>query len=164
MSRPGGSGAAVAWFPLAPGEVIGDGNDPDYKNRAFATAVPRTAFVGGLPVAPALVDDIPRQRLADAPVILDAIGIAPAGAAAGASTPKKPAPVALAAVARAKPARLAASRQSFLAHLHEMLVRDARKRLKVATAIVLRPHPPTSTSALHSAHNRQHLAAARGGA
>ena len=80
LSRPGDAGPAVAWLPLAPGEAVGDGNDANYRNRRFATAVPRAVFAGGFPVAAALIDDVPEQRFADAPIILGALGIPPLGA------------------------------------------------------------------------------------
>jgi hypothetical protein len=41
-------------------------------------------------------------------------------------------------------------------------VREVRRRLRIATAVVLRA--PPLASAYHSPHNRRHLAAARGGA
>jgi hypothetical protein len=177
LSRPGDIGAmsAVAWFPLAPGEAIGDGTDANYQNRRFATAVPRAAFAAGLPVANALVDDVPVQRFVDAPVILQALGIPPAsppGSSIVATAPKKPEPVVAAApaVAAAVPAANAPvspdERQGYVVALRDIPVRtpprDIRKRVRVASIIVLRTRH--LASALHSPHNRQHLAAARGGA
>jgi len=172
LSRPGDIGAtpAVAWFPLAPGETIGDGQEANYRNRLFATAVSRPAFAGGLAVAASVVDDVPERRFADAPVILDAIGIAPVGAAI--TAPKKPAAVTVAAVTTPEsptiapsPAPVEATRQPFIVALRDTpvraLVQEVRRR--VGVAIVLRSRPPPSTSALRSPHNRQHLAAARGG-
>jgi hypothetical protein len=182
LSRPGDIGAmpAVAWFPLAPGETIGDGADANYQNRRYATAVPRAVFAAGLPVANALVDDLPVQRFADAPVILQALGIPP-GSSIAAATPKKPEPAvaAASAVPPANPASAAAAsmpaanaptspdeRQGYVVALRDAPVRapprEMRKRVRVASVIVLRPRP--LASALHSPHNRQHLAAARGGA
>jgi hypothetical protein len=102
LSYPDASGPAVAWFPLAPGEVywpsyttaldairrlnagavkdvakIGagiDGGPPGdlitapYQNRRFASVVPRSVFVGGRAVAPALVQ-LPEPRLENAPLL-----------------------------------------------------------------------------------------------
>ena len=182
LSRPGDIGAApaIAWFPLAPGEAVDAEADADgqYKNRRFATAVPRPIFAGGLPVAAALVDDVPEQRFVDAPIILGGLGIPPLGPVIAVSKKappavgiSPPAPVAIAAAppppVAPEPASAGATpRQPYIVTLRDAPVRtavhDAKKRLRVATVIVLRPRP--LASALHSPHNRQHLAAARGGA
>jgi hypothetical protein len=102
LSYPDASGPAVAWFPLAPGEIywpsyttaldaihrlnagavkdvakIGGGIDGEppaeiitapYQNRRFASVVPRSVFVGGRAVAPALVQ-LPEPRLDNAPLL-----------------------------------------------------------------------------------------------
>ena len=170
LSRPGDIGAApaVAWFPLAPGETVGDGADATYQNRRFATAVPRAVFAAGQPVANALVDDVPVRRFVDAPVILQALGIPP-GSPVVAAAPKKPEPAApaIAAVAPTPNAPAAPDeRQGYVVALRDAPprppVHEIRKRVRVASVIVLRARP--LASALHSPHNRQHLAAARGGA
>ena len=179
LSRPGDIGAspAVAWFPLAPGERMGAGADADgrYKNRRFATAVPRAVFAGGLPVAPALVDDVPVRRLADAPVILQALGITPAGPAVPAAAAKpvaarrvKPV-VASAATPPANAAAASDERHAYVVALRDPPppparppTRDTRRRAHVAAAATLRTRPLSGTP--RSPHNRQHLAAARGGA
>ncbi len=180
LSRPGDIGAmpAVAWFPLAPGETVGDA-DGDYKNRRFATAVPRADFAAGLPVA--IVDDIPERRFAEAPVILASLGIAPGPAVA----PKKPvrsAAVPVATAAASPPAAVPsaaapaeAPRQPFVVALRDAPVRTPVKivqkplRLRVAASLVLRTHHLVLqtrhlASALRSPHNRTRFAAARGGA
>jgi hypothetical protein len=112
LSYPDAFSPAVAWFPLAPGEIYwpdytddlaairrinvaavddaaaidfaADG-DPaseivhgDYLYRSFATVVPRSVFVAGRPVAPALVQ-LPSRRLANAPLLTGSPGIAAAG-------------------------------------------------------------------------------------
>lgn len=167
LSRPGDIGAApaVAWFPLAPRETPGDA-DGNYRNRRFATAVPRAAFTSGLPVADTMIDDIPRRRFVDAPVILDALSIAPDGTAGG----KRP-PVRLAS-AVSPPAANAdeGARQPFVVALREapppkpvarVAQRVAHKKAHVATAASRAHH---LASAPRSPHNRTHLAAARGGA
>jgi hypothetical protein len=135
ISYPDASGPAVAWFPLAPGEVywpsythdldtirrINRGAVADvaaaiglaaagappaaivdgvYRNREFASVVPRAVFVGGKPVAPALVQ-LPAQRLNNAPLLAGSPGIVPPPAAAAR-------PVAMAS-ASAAPARRPAS-------------------------------------------------------
>jgi hypothetical protein len=191
MSRPGDIGAtpAVAWFPLAPDEKLGDA-DGDYLNRRFTTAVARTSFIAGLPVASAIVDDIPEQRFIDAPVILGALGIPPAGAPVAVAAVPKPADIATAAANAAAitsdPApEPATARQPFLVALRDAparvvrVVHEVGRKLRLAAA-VLRAHRPANTnsahvvtstyrphalaSVYHSPHNRRHLAAARGGA
>jgi hypothetical protein len=165
LSRPGDAGSAIAWFPLAPGEMIGDGDDANYKNRRFGTAVPRAAFAAGQPVAAALIDDVPERRFADAPVILGALDISPTNPALVAASPRKPAVVTLAAAARPAPAAPPeTARRRFAVQLRAAVTRDTHKRLRVAAAIVVRSRSAASTSALRSPHNRAHLAAARGGA
>ena len=173
LSRPGDFNAmpAIAWFPLAPGETVGDAGGT-YKNRRFATAVPRASFAAGLPVATAIVDDLPEQRFIDAPVILGGLNIPPAGAAVAAAGPPKATETAAAAVASdTEPPRqpfVVALRDAPLHLMREVreaplrVVREVRRRLRIATAAVLRAHP--LASAYHSPHNRRHLAAARGGA
>jgi hypothetical protein len=159
LSRPGDFNAppAIAWFPLGPGEAVGDGNEANYQNRRFATAVPRAVFASGLSVANALVDDVPTQRFADAPVILRALDIPPvAFGAVVTAAPRKPVAVAVAAPMPARKAVVVAQRVA--------PARDVGKRLRLATAVALRSRPLASTSAFHPGHNRQHLAATRGGA
>ncbi|HXC27490.1 MAG TPA: DUF6600 domain-containing protein [Stellaceae bacterium] len=175
MSRPGdiGTPPAVAWFPLGPGETLRDGQEASYANRRFATAMPRTSFAAGIPVAAAAVDDLPEQRFLDAPVILGALNIQPPGAlpvvAAG-----QPTVAAVDAASEAVAAPETAEHQPFFVALRDAplrVIRDIPRKLKVA-AIVLRTrftaHPPVSVrplvSAYHSPHNRRHLAALRGGA
>lgn len=111
LSYPDAFGPAVAWFPLAPGEVywpaytadldtirrlneaavadvstIGataDGAPPasvvnaDYRNRRFASVVPRAVFAGGKPVAAALLH-LPERRLDNAPLLVGSLQIPPA--------------------------------------------------------------------------------------
>jgi hypothetical protein len=183
LSRPGDIGTmpAVAWFPLGPGETAGDA-DGAYQNRRFATAVPRASFAAGLPVAMALVDDVPEQRFIDAPVILSGLDIPPAGTPAAVGAVK---PVETPAAAAANPAVMeadtgpeaATTRQPFFVALRDAparvarVVHEVRNKLRLATAAVLRAHVLANAdhahrlaSAYHSPHNRRHLAAARGGA
>ncbi|MBV9551440.1 MAG: hypothetical protein JO032_01485, partial [Alphaproteobacteria bacterium] len=180
LSCPGDQGPAVAWFPLAPGETVGDGNEETYKNRRFATAVLRGVFAGGKPVAPALVD-LPEQRLLDAPVILGALGIPPAAAAIAVAARKPVAVFAKTLAATVKPPPIAAVKPMLAALAsavqqartlppaprHEVAVAlPVRKRLTLAAAATgtVRARPAPSTGAAHPAHTpRQHLAA-RGGA
>jgi hypothetical protein len=162
LSRPGDAGPAVAWFPLAPGESVGDGDDANYKNRRFATAVPRTVFATGLPVAAALINDVPERRFVEAPVILQSLGIPPTSASVVAAAPKKPATVTVAAVSMRAPTP--PRRHPIAVALRATPAHEAGKKLRIAVAIVLRPHALPSTSALRSLHTRAHLAAARGGA
>ena len=153
LSYPDASGPAVAWFPLAPGEVywpgytndlavirrINDGTvadiaalepgidgappaavrNGDYRNRRFASVVPRGTFVAGRPVATAVVD-LPRKRLDDAPLLAGSPQIGP------------PAPRAVAVAASAAAHRLADAAGSRVAHAVQTLTR------------VLRPHVEAS--------------------
>jgi hypothetical protein len=159
LSRPGDIGAApaVAWFPLAPEETVGDA-DGAYKNRRFATAVPRAAFTGGLAVADTMIEDIPKRRFVDAPVILDALSIAPDGAPLEKRTPVRSGSVPPAPAAEG-------TRQPFVVTLRDApprpAPRESHKKVRIA---VLVPRARPLASAAHSPHNRAHLAAARGGA
>lgn len=195
LSRPGDIGAtpAVAWFPLAPDEKLGDA-DGDYLNRSFSTAIARTGFAAGQPVASAIVDDIPEKRFVDAPVILGALGILPAGSPVAVAAAPKPAETTLAAAAAADTAAAnsnaapepATARQPFFVALRDAparvvhVVHEVGRKLRLATVAVLRAHrlvsverahvvasgyrPHALASVYHSPHNRRHLAAARGGA
>jgi hypothetical protein len=169
LSRPGDSGPAIAWFPLAPGETVGDA-DGDYRKRRSATAVPRAVFAGGQPVAAAVVDDIPAQRFADAPVILQGLDIAPAGAPPGsavATALAKAADTAIAAAPEAGSDALASARQPFIVALHaaplravvHAAVHEMRRKLRVAAL-----HAHVLVNPARWLHNRRRLAAARGGA
>jgi hypothetical protein len=166
LSRPGdiGTAPAVAWFPLAPGETVGDGNEADYQNRRFAAAVTRPIFAGGRPIAAALLD-LPEQRFADAPVILESLGIMPVGATGVAAAVPRALPV-LAAVAP-PPADLD-QRHAFVVQLRDIPPSAphvlARKKVTLVAAIPLRARLAASTSTLRSTHTRTRLTAARGGA
>jgi hypothetical protein len=164
ISRPNEVGPAVGWFPLAPGETP---DDPDarYLSRLFASVVPRPVFASGRPVQPALIQ-LPDQRLADAPIILGALQIGPAVAAAAARPTQVPA-------VGSKPVTQAKAREVFVARMNAVLLRMMQKKFAVAAkmrrargapGVLARPYPAPSTTAPHSAHNREHLAAARGGA
>jgi hypothetical protein len=162
LSYAGGSGPAVAWFPLAPGEVYwpADQGDPPaalinaaYKNRRFASAVPRRVFVNGKPVADAVVD-IPNRRLDVAPVIPGSPGLAPPAPHLVAALPPirlpKPAapPLLAAATPKPAPARIPLDAP---AHPHAKHAAAAR-----------RPHPPLRVAVAppHPAHDRRHVAEA----
>ena len=111
LSYPDGNGPAVAWFPLAPGEVywpgytsdlevirrinagavhnvaaIGPGLNGqlpaavvngDYRNRRFASVVPRPVFVAGRAVASSMIE-LPGARLDNAPLLAGSPQIPPA--------------------------------------------------------------------------------------
>jgi len=174
LSRPGdiGTSPAVAWFPLAPGEKMNTEADADgqYQNRRFATAVPRAVFAGGQPVANALVDDVPATRFAAAPVILQGLGIAPADPTPPVAAKKRN--IETSAVKHVAAARRAVIVASAHGPPARHLTHDARPHPHVAKAAI-RPHPHATAAvatrphplatAPHSPHNRQHLAAARGG-
>lgn len=161
LSYAGGSGPAIAWFPLAPGEAYwrpGEGDPPaalinaTYKNRRFATAVPRAIFLNGKPVADAVVD-IPARRLDVAPVMPGWPGLAPpapkAVAALPAIKPAHPTPAPLFAAAP-KPARA-------------RIALDTRARPRARHVAAMRhPRPPLRVAAIpaHPEHDHRHIAEA----
>jgi hypothetical protein len=61
----------------APADVVND----DYRNRRFASVVPRAAFLAGRPVAAALIG-LPARRLDNAPLLAGSPGLAPDAPAA----------------------------------------------------------------------------------
>ena len=143
LSYPGAGGPAVAWFPLAPGETYWPGYagnaaaasrspagasttaaadtsrppadivNAAYKNRRFATVVPRAVFTGSRAVAPSLIR-LPETRLVNAPVLPGSPQIAPPAPATAASSGAGMRRVATVAPAprpaRALPARPAVAR------------------------------------------------------
>jgi hypothetical protein len=181
LSRPGNDGAAVGWFPFAPGETAG-GGDAHFHNRRSASVVPRAVFAGGQPVQATLLD-LPEWRLDNAPVIAGELGIPPVGvggtgyvaeAAAPQITPDRVVSVPLSRLVSPLTAPLATARQAVLARIQAVLVHAARKRLTPSVAssphhqhaalTIVRPRVAPSTIATHSTHTHPHLAAARGGA
>ena len=181
LSRPGNDGAAVAWFPFAPGERPDD-PDEHYLNRRAASIVPRAIFASGKPVQASLLD-MPEWRLDDAPVILGALNIAPTGDGGTAFVAKAdPEPVLPTRVAVVTPVEKpvppltpqARVKQLLVERIHTILRHAASKKVthaasashrwRAAEASPTRPHPAPSTTAVGSKHNRKHLAAARGGA
>ncbi|MGH7091900.1 MAG: DUF6600 domain-containing protein [Stellaceae bacterium] len=129
LSYAGGSGPAVAWFPLGPGEPYWapDAGEPPaavidgtYRYRRFATAVPRPVFVAGKPVADALVD-IPQRRLAVAPLVAGGPQIPPPTP----HTPATPHPAAVAVTHKpAAPVHLA-TKVHLVATIHSAIVHRA---------------------------------------
>jgi uncharacterized protein DUF6600 len=183
LSRPGNDGAAIGWFPLAPGESVDDGSAASSLNRRAASIVPRAVFAAGKPIQSALLE-LPEWRLDDAPVIFGELNIAPVGDGGTAFVAAAaPAPVEVARVAVvtptekpvAHPTPQVRARQLLIAHIHNILMRAAGKRSppaaastshrwRAAAASLTGPHPAPSTIATASTHNRPHLAAGRGGA
>jgi hypothetical protein len=181
LSRPGNDGAAVGWFPLAPGETTGDASDAHFRNRRAASVVPRAVFAGGQPVQSTLLD-LPEWRLDNAPVIVGELGIPPvgiggtgyvAGATAPQVTPERVVSVPLSRLVSPLASPMS-TRQLALARIQEVLAHAVRKRLapsvlssphhQHAALAIVRPRAAPSTIATHSTHNHPHLAAARGGA
>jgi hypothetical protein len=184
LSYPDAVGPAVAWFPLAPGDIYWPGYtkdldlirrinegavavfptmDPgingappaeivngDYPNRRFASAVPRSVFLAGRPVAPALLR-LPEQRLANAPVLPGSPQIAPA--APHVTTVVASAPGAATRLAARAAPRLARAmhtiggilrpRARTPAALAALLVRSAQAR---AATLALSRHSPASNA------------------
>ncbi|HTT80505.1 MAG TPA: DUF6600 domain-containing protein [Stellaceae bacterium] len=98
-----GSVADVAAIgPTAAGAPPASVIDGSYRNRAFASVVPRAVFVGGKPVAAALVQ-LPKERLKNAPLLAGSPDISPAAphavAVASAAGRRKVAAVAIKRVA-----------------------------------------------------------------
>jgi hypothetical protein len=182
ISRPGNDGAAIAWFPLAPGESRDDPGQ-HYRNRRAASIVPRAVFAGGKPVQTSLLE-LPEWRLDDAPIVLGALNIPPVGNGGTAFVAAaEPAPVVAERVVVVTPVEKPAAqltpqarvRQAQITHIHDILMRATSRRVpraavsashhwRTAEAVPARPHPTPSTTATASTHNRRHLAAARGGA
>ena len=178
LSYPDAVGPAVAWFPLAPGDIywpgytrdldlirrinqgtvadpstIGPGinGEPpaeivngDYPNRRFASVVPRSVFLAGRPVAPALLR-LPGQRLANAPLLPGSPQIAPPAQHAGVVAPASGAAARL--VARAAPGLARAmhtiagilQRRARTAAARPVFVRSAQAR---AATLALSRHSP----------------------
>jgi uncharacterized protein DUF6600 len=199
LSYPDSGGPAVAWFPLAPGELYWpnytddfdairqvnagavanaaaiepgpDGAPPlavvkgEYRNRRAASVVPRAAFVGGKPVAAALIR-LPDERLDNAPVLAGSPQIAPPA--------PRPAVVAAAPAPTGRAGLGAASRFAAARHLAQAHNRGNGLRL----AVMVRPANPRAghwhvagerlgrshvVAAARPAHQRIRLAAARHG-
>ena len=185
LSYPDGNGPAVAWFPLAPGEIYwpsytndldtirrtnaGSGADPaaiatvpngstpaaivngEYKNRSFASVVPRPVFTGGRAVARALID-LPERRLENAPLLAGSPQIPPAAAPAqiaGAArtlvrileAPPAPKPAPAAAVLRGAQhsARIASAKTGSRSGAHLHVVRE--RIVAISASQTGRPHP-----------------------
>jgi hypothetical protein len=167
LSYAGGSGPAVAWFPLAPGEAYwpADHGDPPaalvnaaYKNRRFATAVPRGVFMNGKPVADAVVD-IPKRRLDVAPVMPGSPDLAaPAPKLIAALPPVRPSPKPM------PPARITVAAAKLPAARIALARQPVRPRAKRVTALHL--HRPRvlplrlTVAPSHAApeHDRRHIA------
>jgi len=137
LSRPGNDGAAVGWFPLAPGETVEGGSgsaEPHFRDRRAASVVPRAVFAGGQQVQTALLD-LPEWRLDDAPVILGSLGIPPVGDGGSGYVAETVAPPVLAArvvsvplLSNAPvPAPRPTLRQAVLGRIHEVLARATLK-------------------------------------
>jgi hypothetical protein len=180
LSYPDAFRPAVAWFPLAPGEVYwpdftddpaairrlneGIGADPsllaptrkgdppadivtgDYSNRRHASVVPRAVFIGGRPVAEALIE-LPAHRLENAPLLAGSPGIEP-------PRPRPPARTPSEAPSAAVPAQAERARDT-LAGIGRS--RETRQGA-AAPAVSQRPAPRTVTAGKRAA---QPQAAAR---
>ena len=171
ISYPDAFSPAVAWFPLAPGEVYwpsftndpeairrlnaGSGVDPativpaeigpaeigsarkdmppaniingQYRNRRFASVVPRPVFVGGKPVADALIA-LPVRRLEHAPLLAGSPGIEPQAASS-------PVRVAAESAGRGVAAKLAKARDT----LARIIIGRGQKKHSVEIAIARTP-------------------------
>jgi hypothetical protein len=153
LSYAGGSGPAVAWFPLAPGEAYwpaAEGDPPAalinaaYKYRRFASAVPRAVFTGGKPAADAVVD-IPARRLDVAPVMPGSPGLTPPAPKlvaalppirVRAAKPAPPPPSLAAAAPKPAPAKIALD-----APAHPRARRAARTHAPPVRVAAAPPHP-----------------------
>ena len=98
----------AAIVPAADGAPPTSVIDGTYRNRAFASVVPRAVFVSGKPVAPALVQ-LPKERLENAPLL------------AGSPDIKPSAPHAVAVASAAPPRRAAAKKTEATRRLARIL-------------------------------------------
>jgi hypothetical protein len=117
-------GATAAGAP--PAAII----DAAYRNREFASVVPRAVFVGGKPVMPALVH-LPPERLKNAPLLAGSPDIAPAApraVAAASGTPTR------------KPAAKLAEAAHTLARILRLRHRAVAAEWRVRRAQRARPH------------------------
>jgi hypothetical protein len=138
--------------------------DGDYRNRRFASVVPRPVFIGGRPVAPALIQ-LPGERLDDAPLLAGSPQIAPA--------PPRPVAVATAvgprwARAMQTLARILAPRGRTRAARAAILVHPAHARLAALALVghsrwpgarLVRPRLIAAVAS-RTSHLRLHFAAA----
>jgi hypothetical protein len=111
VAEPATIGPALNGKP--PADVV----TGDYRNRRFATVVPRAVFLGGKPVAEALID-LPVRRLENAPLLAGSPQIEPPTGGQAAAPPS-------AARRRGIAANLAKARETLSRILR---FREARKR------------------------------------
>ncbi len=169
LSYAGGSGPAIAWFPLAPGEAYWPANrgdppaglvDAAYKNRRFASAVPRAIFISGKSVTDAIVD-IPTRRLDGAPVIPGSPMLTPAAAPRlvaalpriAPSKPPTPAPLIAAAAPKPAPAaRIALDAPARPKTRHVAILRGSSRGAPLRLTVTP-PHPATDRRHVAEAHH-----------
>ncbi len=111
----------------------------DYRNRRFASVVPRAVFLGGRPVAPALVD-LPEGRLENAPVLAGSPQLAPRAtlmAAAAAAMDRRIAPKLATAVQALS--RILKPRGTTNSVRAAVLVRSASTPARLSRALVRSP-------------------------
>lgn len=141
--------------------------DGEYRNRRFASIVPRPIFVGGQPVAPALVQ-LPEQRLDNAPLLAGSPQIGPtAPHPAVAASTARPAKLTGAvrvlariigsqrrALALAPAAPAASAAAAAVATTHVQIRSGAHLvQLKVIHAVFSRsPHRPLQIAAIRRRH------------
>ena len=181
LSYPDAFSPAVAWFPLAPGEVywpsftddpkvirrLNDGAVADpaaigparkdqppadvvtgqYRNRRYASVVPRPVFIGGKPVAEALIE-LPPRRLENAPLLAGSPGIEPPRIEPLGTTP--PVKAATQSAGRGVAANLAKARD-MLAHIVKW--REHGKRA-AEPAVSRAPVPNTLAAEKHDSSKR----------
>jgi hypothetical protein len=188
ISYADATGPAIAWFPLAPGEIYWpthgadpamiwrlndgvaaaptpapaeDGGPPSavidgtYRNRRFASVVPRAVFVGGKPVAPALLE-LPASRLENAPLLGGSPQIGPphpAIVAIAASAGKATAARKLVKATR-RPARIATSRRATTVG-HWRIARAAHPHLRVIAAAAHTAHMHLPFATAHHADSHR---------
>jgi len=171
ISYPDAFSPAVAWFPLAPGEVywpvftdnpeairrLNAGAGPaaiglaaigsarkdappaeivtgQYRNRRLASVGPRSGFVGGKPVADALIA-LPVRRLEHAPLLAGSPGIEPQAASS-------PAKVVAESAGRGMAANLAKARDT----LTRIIMGRGHKKRLVEVVVSHTPAPKTRAS------------------
>lgn len=143
----------------APAAVI----NGDYQNRRFASVVPRSVFVAGRPVAPALIE-LPRRRLDNAPLLAGSPQIPPAASRPPQQTASATHTLARILTPRASPAPAVAHATAVLRggrHLAHVVTVALASRSRGSSARPARERIVTVAAARSARQPIMHLAALR---